>query len=107
MEAEEEEQSQRSSFPPSANKVFLARARPVPGDSRPKRAAALRQELADSLAILRGTLDATADGILVTDEHGSVLCCNRQFVDLWRMPPEVFDGAEDRALVQAASSQLK
>ena len=44
-------------------------------------------ELAHSLAMLRATLESTTDGILVTDEHGTVTDFNERYVAMWRIPP--------------------
>jgi diguanylate cyclase (GGDEF)-like protein len=48
-----------------------------------------RAELADALAELRATLEATADGILVTGLDGEVRGFNRRFAELWALPPEL------------------
>jgi signal transduction histidine kinase/PAS domain-containing protein/ActR/RegA family two-component response regulator len=47
------------------------------------------RELAESLALMRATLEATWDGILVTDRDGNITDFNRKFVDMWRIPPEI------------------
>ncbi len=39
-----------------------------------------------ALSLVNATLDATADGILVTDTSGRVSGFNRQFTDMWRFP---------------------
>ena len=54
----------------------------------------LEHELRASVALQRATLEAAADGILVTDATGRVTAVNRRFVDMWRIPPEV--SASDR-----------
>ena len=56
--------------------------------------------LAHSLARLQATLEATADGILVTDHAGKITHVNRMFVDLWRIP-DVILAAQDAAQLQA------
>jgi len=52
----------------------------------------------DLLAELQATLEATADGILVTDSHGRVSACNRRFVELWNLPQELLHGEDDGAV---------
>ena len=54
----------------------------------------LERELRASVALQRATLEAAAEGILVTDATGRVTAFNRRFVDMWRVPPEV--SASDR-----------
>ena len=49
------------------------------------------EELAYAMAVMRGTLEATADGILATDEHGRITNLNTKFVEMWRMPQESVD----------------
>ena len=55
----------------------------------------LQQELERERSLLRATLDATADGILVVDLEGRVSAYNTQFAQMWRLPDEVF-AARDR-----------
>ena len=54
-------------------------------------------ELRRSVALLHATLDATTDGILVTDEAGKITDFNRSFTEMWRVPDSIAasrDGAE-------------
>src|SRR5687767_15100421 len=51
-------------------------------------------ELAKSLALLRATLEATHDAILVTDAEGNITDYNEQFVTVWRLPPEVMQSRQ-------------
>ena len=46
------------------------------------------RELANSLSMLRATLEATADGILVTDRAGRVTDFNERYCELWRLPSD-------------------
>lgn len=46
-------------------------------------------ELKKSLSLLQGTLDSTADGILVVDERGRIATFNRSFVEMWRVPESI------------------
>ncbi|MCZ2290385.1 MAG: EAL domain-containing protein [Burkholderiales bacterium] len=58
------------------------------------------QETIDSAdavsAELRATLEATADGLLVTDLAGRIRSFNRRFAQLWNMPESLFDPPDDR-----------
>jgi PAS domain S-box-containing protein len=47
------------------------------------------QQLPHADALLRATLEATNDGILVTDAAHNVLIFNKQFAELWRLPDDV------------------
>ncbi|MGI8605297.1 MAG: PAS domain S-box protein [Verrucomicrobiales bacterium] len=64
-------------------------------------------ELADSLSMLRATLESTADGILVTDAMGKASTFNEKFVQMWRIPREVIDTRDDQQLLAVACPQLK
>ena len=48
-----------------------------------------------ALAELRATLEATADGILVTDLAGRIRSFNRRFAQMWGIPESVLDGGDD------------
>lgn len=62
---------------------------------------------AESLSLLRATLESTADGILVTDMQGRVTGHNRKFLELWRMQADqVADGAVEH-LAAAVRDQVK
>ncbi|MEO8431652.1 MAG: PAS domain S-box protein [Acidobacteriota bacterium] len=48
-----------------------------------------QEDLERSMALLRSTLDSTADGILVVDENSRILHYNRRFIEMWRIPDSV------------------
>ena len=50
------------------------------------------------LAELQATLEATADGILVTDPQGCVRAFNRRFAELWGMPLSLLQQHDDAAV---------
>ena len=51
------------------------------------------KELATALAIMRATLEATTDGILVTDENGKVTDFNDKLLAIWKIPRESLKGS--------------
>ncbi len=59
-------------------------------------------ELTRTASLLRATLEATADGILVVDRAGKVAAHNQRFLDLW----SVSDSDDDDALLDVVVSQL-
>jgi diguanylate cyclase (GGDEF)-like protein len=65
--------------------------------SSEQRAERAREEL---LSELQATLEATADGILVTDLAGGVRAFNRRFGELWGLPAELLDQRDDAAVMQ-------
>jgi len=62
--------------------------------------------LEQSLAQLRGTLDATADGILLVDRQGQMLF-NRKFQEMWRVPDEVVAARDDDRALAFVLDQLQ
>ncbi len=57
--------------------------------------------------ILRATLNAVLDGILVVDINGHVLASNRQFAKMWHIPPDLLEAADDNELVKFVADQLE
>ena len=64
------------------------------------------EELANSVAMMRATLESTTDGILVTDEEGKITSYNNKYVEMWRIPREVMERADGRKLRELASTQF-
>ena len=57
-----------------------------------------QQEREALLTGLQATLESTADGILVTDLAGRIRAFNRRFAQLWDMPSDLLNGAQDDAV---------
>ncbi len=64
-------------------------------------------ELKSTVAILRATLDSTADGILVVDHRGRVVSFNERFAQLWRIPEPMLSMRDDIPLLAHVLDQLK
>ncbi len=65
------------------------------------------RELESSLSLLRATLDATADGVLVVDHEGRVMSFNRRFLEMWRIPEALALSRDDNQLLAFVLDQLK
>jgi two-component system, cell cycle sensor histidine kinase and response regulator CckA len=63
-------------------------------------------ELRRSLSVLRATLDATTDGILVVDDAGRMLEFNERFAEMWRIPPGLLESPDDAAALDWVTGQL-
>ena len=66
----------------------------------------LDQDPALALSLLRATLDATADGILVVDRRGAVTAYNATFAAMWGIPAEVLAAGTDRVLLDHVRDRL-
>jgi PAS domain S-box-containing protein len=64
-------------------------------------------ELERPAAILRATLEATSDGILVVDEDGRIVRFNRKFVEMWRIPELIVASRDDNEALNFVLDQLK
>jgi len=42
-----------------------------------------------SLSLLHAALDATIDGVIVLGTDGKIINCNRQFAEMWKVPPQI------------------
>jgi len=60
-----------------------------------------------SLALLRATLDSTADGILTIGADRQILSYNDAFVKMWRIPADVLATNNDDLAIQCVLSQLQ
>ena len=47
------------------------------------------KQISYPLAVIRSTLEATADGILAIDETGRIISWNSKFLELWRIPEDL------------------
>jgi len=65
------------------------------------------EKLRESEELLRATIESTADGILVVNEKGQIICTNERFVQLWRIPEELIKKREDNTLLDFVLDQLK
>ena len=65
------------------------------------------EAIEESNSLLRATLEATGDGILVVDSEGKITSFNERFVELWRIPPSVLESRDDEEALACVLSQLK
>ena len=101
MPADEEEELLRSVAIQNAKSILLARQRAEQELLRAKQA--LERKTLEQ----RATLQATWDGILVTDERGAVTDFNPRFVEMWRLPPDVIGTMEHRRILEHTGRQFE
>ena len=101
----DEELMLRSVAMQNAESILLSRRRHDEELFHAKEALERRtEELAQSLTAMRATLEATTDGILVTDAVGRVTDSNEKFAQMWRVSRDMVGGNHDR-LLEAMSRQ--
>jgi PAS domain S-box-containing protein len=64
------------------------------------------ETLASSVSLLRSTLEASADGLLVVDLERTVRAYNQQFLRLWRLPPELVAQRSEVRLIEYVQDQM-
>jgi transcriptional regulator with PAS, ATPase and Fis domain len=50
------------------------------------------RELANAVALLRASMEATTDGVLVTDEEGALVHVNTNYLAMWKMAAHSLEG---------------
>ncbi|HEV7280652.1 MAG TPA: PAS domain S-box protein, partial [Pirellulaceae bacterium] len=105
-EEDKEDTLLRSSALQNAKTILAARDRAERELVQAKEALERKSaELADSLAMLRATLESTADAILVTNRDGQVTGYNDRFLRFWDLPAELLQGAKHRELLERLASR--
>lgn len=66
----------------------------------------VEDELAQTASLLRATLEATIDGILVIDRSGNIVNMNRRFSELWHIPEELLTERNDKKVLDFIVSQV-
>jgi signal transduction histidine kinase/CheY-like chemotaxis protein len=104
---DDEERLLRSVAIQNANAILLARRRAEQELVRAKEALELKtRELAHSLAMMRATFESTTDGILVTDERGTVTDFNERYVAMWRLPREAVEAGRHHDILETTGAQF-
>jgi PAS domain S-box-containing protein len=65
-----------------------------------------RERLAKSVSLLRATIEASGEGLLVVDRSGGLTLYNHRFLELWKIPEEMAARGDDAPVLALATSQL-
>ena len=104
VESEDETEELRSAALRTATSVLQIRQRAEQEIRRANEALEQRtRELADTLVIMRATLESTTDAILVTDEEGKVTHFNDKYLDMWKIPRVVLEAGKAGDVRELAS----
>ena len=82
-------------------RMFAALARNLSGRKE------YEDQLAQSVSLLRATIESSGSGILVVDAEGKIATYNNRFLEMWRIPVELVTQSDDRALLNVVLNQLK
>ncbi len=61
----------------------------------------------ETTALLRSTLESTADGIIVVDSEGKISAWNRKFVQMWNIPYHLVEGGDYSAILSYILPQIR
>ena len=67
---------------------------------------AYEEQLAQSVSLLRATIEAGASGLLVVNLQGKVTICNNRFLEMWGIPAELAAQADASMFQKFAQKQL-
>lgn len=60
-----------------------------------------------SLALVRATLESTADGIMISNNSGQVIDWNKKFIDMWRIPVDLMEQGPEKLSFDYILDQVK
>lgn len=66
----------------------------------------VEDELAQATSLLRATLEATGEGIMVIDRRGEIVNINRRFAEIWRLPDDILQQGDDAKILDFIASQV-
>ena len=64
-------------------------------------------QLAQSVSLLRATIESSGSGLLVVDTAGKITTYNNRFLEMWRIPAELMAQSDDLVISKVVQAQLK
>lgn len=66
-----------------------------------------KQEIESYASILNGTLESTADGIIVVSRNEKIVAYNRRWVEMLNVPESILRSRDDREIMKFLGTQMK
>ncbi len=63
-------------------------------------------QLAQSVSLLRATIESSVSGLLVVDTEGKITIYNNRFLEMWRIPAELMAAGDDQTILKVVVDQL-
>ncbi len=64
------------------------------------------KKIQNTLNLLEATLEATDNGIMVTDEYGQLIKANQRFTEMWQVPDNLLSTADTDAILSLMVDQM-
>jgi two-component system, cell cycle sensor histidine kinase and response regulator CckA len=64
------------------------------------------EQLAQSVSLLRSTIESTLSGLLVVDLTGKLTIYNNRFLEMWRIPADIAAQRDDQTLLKMVVEQM-
>lgn len=68
---------------------------------------AAEQSLHSTISLFSSTFESTADGIVVMSLDRQIVTCNRKFVEMWGVDPEIIEAKDSVRLIEHIAGTLK
>jgi len=65
------------------------------------------EQLAQSISLLRATIESSVSGLLVVDTQGKAAIYNNRFLEMWRIPAEIAAQGDDQCMLKLALEQVQ
>ncbi|MBV8226017.1 MAG: PAS domain S-box protein [Verrucomicrobia bacterium] len=65
------------------------------------------EKLTYALALMQATVEASPDGILITDEQGRITTLNAKLAEMWRIPQELIESGDIHKFQTSIAEQLR
>ncbi|MDR3482031.1 MAG: response regulator [Burkholderiaceae bacterium] len=66
----------------------------------------VEDELAQATSLLRATLEATGEGIMVLDREANIVNINRRLAEIWRIPKDLLQQGDDTRILDFIALQV-